>query len=114
VIPEKFQGVKPFHDGLAAVQMDEKWGFIDRSGNVVIKPQFNGTEGFSEGIALVWQDQRFKFIDKNGRQLFGRTFSVAAPFALGLAHVALGERTDWNWAYINHDGTVVYEYTALQ
>jgi hypothetical protein len=114
VIPEKFQRVKPFHDGLAGVQMDGKWGFIDHSGNVVIKPQFDGVEGFSEGIGLVWQEQGFKFIDKNGRQLFGRTFSVAAPFALGLAHVVLDWPRTSNWAYINHEGTVVYEYTARE
>jgi hypothetical protein len=62
----------------------------------------------------VWQDQQFKFIDKSGKQLFGRTFSVAAPFASGLAHVALAARTDWNWAYIDHDGLVIYQYAARQ
>jgi hypothetical protein len=115
VIAERFDAVKPFRDGLAAVQIDGKWGFIDHGGEIIIKPQFSYTEGFSEGIGLVFQDQWFKFIDKTGRQLFGQTFFwVAAPFASGLAHVGLLPRTAGRWAYIDHEGTVVYEYTARQ
>jgi len=114
VIPERFQNVKPFHEGLAAVQMGGKWGFIDSVGKIVITPQFDNTEGFSEGVGLVWLNQRFMFINKHGDQLFGRTFSVASPFAVGLAHVALGQRNAWDWAYINHEGTVVHEYRARQ
>jgi hypothetical protein len=114
LIAERFEAVQPFRDGLAAVQIDGKWGFIDHSGEIVIKPQFSITEGFSEGIGLVFQDQQFKFIDKKGTQIFGRTFWVAAPFASGLAHVGLLPRTAGRWAYIDHKGAVVYEYTARQ
>ena len=114
VIPERFQSVKPFHDELAAVQIGGKWGFIDQTGSMVIPPQFDNAEGFSEGVGLAWQNQRYMFIDKRGKQLFGRTFSVAAPFASGLAHVALAERTAWLWAYINHDGAVVFQYRARE
>lgn len=113
-IPEQFQSVKPFHDGLAAVRMDNKWGFIDSTGRMVIKPQFDNTEGFSDGLGLVWTHGRSAFINKTGDQLFGRTYSLAAPFALGLAHVALGERQEGRWAYINHAGVSVYEYSARQ
>ena len=89
-------------------------GFIDHSGRFVIEPPFSNADGFSEGIGLVFQDQGFKFIDRNGNQLFGRTFWAATPFASGLAHVGVGLRTAWRWAYIDGKGTVVYEYTARQ
>ncbi len=114
VVPERFQSVRPFQEGLAAVRLNDKWGFVDSTGRMVITPQFDNAEGFSEGVGLVWQNQRYLFITKSGEQLFGRTFSIAAPFASGLAHVDLGERHKGPWAYINHQGAVVYKYSAWE
>ena len=33
--------------------MESKYGFIDKSGKVVIEPQFDGVSDFSEGLAKV-------------------------------------------------------------
>jgi WG containing repeat len=38
--------LKPF-------QQNEKWGYINKEGEIVIKPQFNQARKFSEGLALV-------------------------------------------------------------
>jgi len=48
-----------FPEGLAAVRIGDdetgKWGFIDKSGKLVISPQFDAIShgGFSEGLASV-------------------------------------------------------------
>jgi hypothetical protein len=44
-----------------------KFGFIDRSGKVVIEPQFDWVEDFSEGLALVSSNGTKGFIDKAGK-----------------------------------------------
>ncbi len=46
-----FQKAYPFSDGLAAVQIDNRWGFIDTKGTIVIKPRFAMVGFFSEGLA---------------------------------------------------------------
>lgn len=40
-----------FHQGLAAVAIGDLWGFIDKGGKIVIKPQFDAVGDFSEGLA---------------------------------------------------------------
>jgi len=42
-----------FSEGLAAVRVGDKWGYIDRAGKRVIPPQFRTAEPFYGGLALV-------------------------------------------------------------
>ena len=42
-----------FSEGLACVAVDEKIGYMDRTGKIVIKPQFDVVTPFSNGIAPV-------------------------------------------------------------
>lgn len=62
---------RAFSDGLAEVLVGKLWGFIDRSGTFVIKPQFEWTEPFVEGIALVRKsaDSEYYPVDKTGKPL---------------------------------------------
>ena len=42
-----------------------KWGFIDMSGNIVIKAQYDDVESFSEGGAMVKKrDENYKIFHK--------------------------------------------------
>ena len=57
-----------FSTGLATVSLDGvKWGYIDREGTMVIKPQYDGAYPFSEGLALVKRGEEWLFIDRNGK-----------------------------------------------
>lgn len=74
-----FDGVHNFSEGLAAVQVGERWGFIDRRGRVVIPPEYQDgwaavyvrggppIGSFSEGVAAVYRDGTWRFIDAKGR-----------------------------------------------
>ena len=47
-----------FYEGLAAVNINKKWGFIDTTGKIVIAPQFNPWQAqfnayFSEGLVAI-------------------------------------------------------------
>ena len=59
VIREQFGVAWPFSDGLARVQIGDgrgiidRWGYIDRSGNVVISHMLKAGWPFREGLALV-------------------------------------------------------------
>ena len=58
---------KNFHEGLAAVSENGKWGFIDKKGKVVIDFQFDEVGDFSEGLARVRnKDDKWGYIDKKG------------------------------------------------
>jgi len=46
--------IRPFHEGLAAVQKDNKWGFIDIRGELVVPTKYPLVGDFSEGLASAY------------------------------------------------------------
>jgi len=77
-----------FHEGLASVER-EKAGYIDKSGNYVIKPVFDKAEDFSEGLAFAALGETRGYIDKNGEFVFTGQFINAWEFSEGLAAVSV-------------------------
>ena len=82
-----------FSEGLAAVMIKNKWGFIDRQGNTAIEPQFSQAYGFSEGLAAVCVDNKFGFIDKTGQMVIESQYDFALAFTEGVAFVEIGDRS---------------------
>jgi len=54
--------VKPFSEGLAAVKLDQKWGFVNTYGEWQIFPQFDYAESFHQGLAVVIIDNKSGYI----------------------------------------------------
>lgn len=52
-IAPKYEDARSFSEDLAAVKYGGKWGYIDKSGKVVIDFQYDEAYSFSEGKALV-------------------------------------------------------------
>lgn len=67
---------KEFSEDFAPVQtvVDNssslKWGYIDKSGKLVIKPQFDGAELFEGGLARVRVGDKYGYINKNGQYVW--------------------------------------------
>ena len=56
-----------FNEGLADVMLNNKWGFIDKQGNIVIPCQYDvAYSGFENGYAEVWIGREHYLIDKQG------------------------------------------------
>jgi len=53
VIEARYDDVRPFQEGLAAVVENGLWGFIGKNGNWKISPQFIKAHGFEQGQARV-------------------------------------------------------------
>lgn len=51
IISPWFSNATNFAEGLAAFEQDEKWGFIDKNGEIIITPNFGYASNFSEGLA---------------------------------------------------------------
>jgi len=124
-LPEEFLDVDEFHEDLAAVAAKDAngeihWGFIDRTGKIVIEPQFwvadkklllSNRPRFSEGLAHVAVGDeihhKYGFINKAGQWIIKPQFRDAQDFNRGEAFVRLGEsgfdKVDWN----KHNGMFV-------
>lgn len=58
-----------FREGLAPVKRkgEARYGFIDRTGAMVIPPRFDDVLAFREGLAAVTVDGKVGYIDRSGR-----------------------------------------------
>ncbi|MBC7534641.1 MAG: WG repeat-containing protein [Ferruginibacter sp.] len=65
IVPCKYDKALFFHDGLAAVCLENKWGFVDLTGKLVIPIQYNRVDyGFEGGHATVWLNGEKLIIEK--------------------------------------------------
>ncbi|MEO9517228.1 MAG: WG repeat-containing protein [Paracoccaceae bacterium] len=61
-----------FYEGLASMRQDDKTGFIDKTGAVVIPREFYGASDFSGGLARVtdshddYRNQRYCYVNRKG------------------------------------------------
>ena len=102
----------PFADGLATVRLGLSWGYINKAGEVVVKPVFRATRMFHEGFAAVKvADKQWCFIEHEGRLVLPANYQEARPFSEGLAAVQMNGR----WGYIDKHGmqVIACRYSAV-
>jgi WG containing repeat len=95
-----------FKNGLALISARGKWGYMDRAGKVVIKPQYLWAKHFGEGLAVVNdKDSGGEFyIDKTGKPISSKRFNNCDEFQNGAARVEI----DGKMGYINPAGKYIY------
>ncbi|MBN1638229.1 MAG: WG repeat-containing protein [Ignavibacteriales bacterium] len=62
----KYNAIYDFNDGLAMVELKNKFGFIDEKGKEVIKIVYDYAEDFYEGVTVVEKDGEYFVIDTKG------------------------------------------------
>ena len=97
----------PFADGLATVRLGLSWGYINKAGEVVVKPVFRATRMFHEGFAAVQPGAAgWGYINKEGKLVVPADYQKAKAFSEGLAPVMPIEKLN-GWGYINSKGELV-------
>lgn len=93
----KFDSVGVFHDGLAVVKAAERYGYIDRSGAIVIPIQWMTAYDFSEGLAALRVDKKhFQFIDTAGTVVIkSKKYDSVGRFRNGVCRVVKGGKVKW-------------------
>lgn len=94
-----------FTEGLAPINKDDKWGYINILGELVIDYRFETAQCFSEGLALVSMDFKYGFIDKHGEFVIKPEFQFAQSFSEGMAAVCV----ESSWGFINKKGELIIE-----
>lgn len=116
---EEFDYIGPFSEGLASVCKDDKYGYIDEAGQVVIPLAWDAVRDFHDGVALTILEEHYAppyedyfyldyyLIDTTGAILvhFGPDYGNVSEFHGGVAQV-WDPDTDLVW-YINTKGEVV-------
>ena len=94
-----------FQSGLIRVQAsDEKWGFVDTTGEVKIPISYSAANDFSNDLAAV-KDGRWGYINVSGEFVIQPQFSSALDFN---DHDRAEVRSRTSWHVIDKTGSIVY------
>ena len=75
-----YQFVYPFSEGLAKVEADGRFGYIDKEGKEVVSPKYEDAGDFSGGLARVEADGKWGYIDKEGKEVVSPKYEKSQYF----------------------------------
>ena len=90
-----------YSDGLAAVQVNGKWGFMNKECTVEIEPLYTFAESFHKGHAPIMKDDLYYLINKKGE-----IASEGYNFIQWL-NGAWGAQSEGSWKLISSNGEVL-------
>ncbi|MFY9223884.1 MAG: WG repeat-containing protein [Blastocatellia bacterium] len=90
---------------LFPIKQDNKWGYIDITGKIIITPEFDQANFFSQGLAFTHKNNKIEVINSNGETEFYLPDSVSyySAFSEDLAVVAINGK----YGFINKIGEMV-------
>ena len=109
-ISRDFDEAEPLREGFGLVRLGDKWGYVDKTGEIAIPIHFYSADIFSEGLASVRLPDNLAnsgYIDKTGAFVIQPQFGLAQPFSEGLAAVTLPSSD--GTGYIDKAGAVVIQ-----
>ncbi|MGH8103715.1 MAG: WG repeat-containing protein, partial [bacterium] len=81
------QGTSSFRSELIPAMKIRKWGYINRKGKFVVKPNLDEAGSFHEGLAVVRQGRSYGYIDENGKTVTPIQYEDANDFSDGRGRV---------------------------
>ncbi len=122
-LPSNVTNVRFFREGLAAVEINDKWGYIDKTGKIVIEPKYDEAVAFSEGLALVqlgkksssiylqsftpYEDVLYGYIDRTGKFVIEPKYKGASLSFSESLTVVYDSNSDNPLKVIDRDNNVV-------
>jgi hypothetical protein len=116
-LPGEYDGCGNLSEGLVAVRVQGRWGYLDAAGRGVISPRFEWAGDFSAGLAPVKDESGLcGFADRAGELAIPPRFRSCAAFSGGLARVDLAraEGDGERWGFVDRAGRVVIDGSALR
>jgi hypothetical protein len=103
--------IKPLYDNawgfqddpIAKVELNKLFGYIDKTGKVVIPVKYVELESFNAGLAAFMVDKKWGYMDVTGKAVIAANFDKVSNFKQGLAAVMM----DKKWGYIDPAGNLI-------
>ncbi len=111
---DRYDDIDDFEGGIARVELDDKYGFVDQQGNVLVPVIYNKVRYFSESLAPVNNGFDYNnkgewgYADKSGRIVIPIGFKMAGAFSGGKALVKFDED---RYGFINKQGKEIRSLT---
>lgn len=102
VVSPKYDFAGLFSEGISAVQLNGKWGFIDLKGKEIIPFQFEEASGFMSSRAVVRINGKWGSIDKSGKLAVAAEYDSITDYFKSNAFASKNGK----WGIIDKDGKV--------
>ncbi len=110
VIDPIFEQGTRFHEGLAVVEIKNRWGAISASGDFVIEPASWYLGRFHHGLANVSVKDKWGIIDRTGNFVVQPKYDYLESFQEERAVFRVGmfqERRSWQYGYLDTTGAEI-------
>lgn len=88
---------------LHSILVENKYGYINSSGQIIILPQFEDASNFSEGLARIKIEGKYGFINQFGNIVIKPQFDEVGLFNNGRAKFKIGNK----YGFINRKGKII-------
>lgn len=100
-IYEKYDEMNEYYQGLALVKSGNKWGYIDKEGNVKVPIIYDAANNFGgEKIAKVKRDGLWGYVNINAKEVIPIEYEFCGEISNGI--VAVGKKN--KYGFINSKG----------
>ena len=84
-------------------QENNKWGYKDSKGNLIVNAKYDQAEKFSTDFAIVQLNKKYGFINEKGVEIISPTYDKIENFRYGYAKV----KADKKWGLIDTKGQII-------
>lgn len=91
------------NDYLYPIEVNRKYGYINKQGKEIVKPQYGSAGEFSEGLAPVCNNGKCGYLDLSGNEVVPFKFDEAYEFSEGLARISIHNK----YGFINKVGEII-------
>lgn len=98
--------VRFMHEGLAAVERETGWGFVDSENHFVIEPKYEWVSNFREGRAEVQCVDGMGLINKRGEYIIPPHYKIIDYDVVSGCSQALGDN---GWRVFDYEGRLLEE-----
>jgi len=101
----------PSENGLLSVKLNNRWGYINTMGKIVIPCHYEFADEFYEGLALVKQKGKYGFINEQGKQIC--PFKYEDAFYM-FQEGYVGVRLNGKWGVLGKNGNeiIAFQYDS--
>jgi|GEM_PF-5791919 KWG repeat domain protein len=83
----RYDRIRPYSEGMAAVEKNGRWGFIDQKGREIVRLQYQDVLPYGESRAAVKKGNQWGFIDKRGKETVKPQYDTVWSYKDGRATV---------------------------
>jgi hypothetical protein len=106
IVPVQYAKIRDYHEDRVAVKnLEGSWGFVNRTGEEVVKAQYRVAYDFSEGLAIIFDHSRWGAINPSGGIAIKPQYLRMGSFKEGKAwvHLRKGKK-----GYIDKNGNLIF------